>query len=134
MKKNKNVKNNQVISKYYLNKYKEPIKPTDINLVDMLRLSINKFCINGNVGDIFINSNKEFSKVYNLNNSVQRMVVNRELSELLLKFRAHNEYSVVGVLGFLVNNGTNEDWLKSLNRFVIPVMCEHSMFKVGDMK
>jgi hypothetical protein len=70
--------------------------------------------------DVFI-SNRDIISIIPLNPISQRVIINRWFNAELLKYRSRvDDLDVVTVLRYVIDDGTIDDWLESMQVIVIP--------------
>jgi len=109
--------------------YNRPLGPTDVNYVDLIASYIGG---KNNHSDAMIFKNSiDIQNVTKLNQMVQRVVINRYLTNKLLIFRTRSNVNINGILPLLANDGLNEDWLTVVREFVIPFIKDHRVLQLA---
>ncbi len=76
--------------------------------------------------DSFI-SNKEFNNIHDMDNAMQRGLVNRVLISKLLIYRSKNDVSVNDAIYCLVPDGTDTTWMNVLKLVIIPFLKKNNI-------
>jgi len=63
---------------------------------------------------------KDILIIKDLNPISQRVIINKYFSTSLFKIRHNNNIRIANLLTFLVNDGTETDWLKIMENIFIP--------------
>jgi hypothetical protein len=119
--------NNEVISINPMDIYNRPRQLDDINLVSILGINIS--ALGGD--DVLPSFNNEMVGlgIVNANPVVQRILLNRYLTNKLLIFRSVKGVNVTEVLPFMVSDGYVEDWLSLMKEIVLPFIITNGVLK-----
>ena len=104
------------------------VKPKgDINLV----MEITRVLLETMGEDVakYFNMNGGISFVFNKHSLLQRIVISRYFTNLLVRFRSYVEIEgILTTIRYIKVNGTHQEWFNTLVREVLPFMLQHRIF------
>lgn len=104
------------------------VKPKgDINLV----MEVTRVLLETMGEDIakYFNMNGGISFVFNKHSLLQRIVISRYFTNLLVRFRSYVEIEgILTTIRYIKVNGTHQEWFNTLVREVLPFMLQHRIF------
>lgn len=104
------------------------VKPKgDINLV----MEVTRVLLETMGEDVakYFNMNGGISFVYNKHSLLQRIVISRYFTNLLVRFRSYVEIEgILTTIRYIKVNGTHQEWFNTLIREVLPFMLQHRIF------
>jgi len=105
--------------------YNEPRASGDINLVKLIADHIAT--TNKDHSKKFLN-NPDIKSIYNKNQVVQRIIINRLFITELLVYRSVSGNIINNVLPFIANDGYIEDWVTLMKEIVLPYFITNNIF------
>lgn len=111
-----------------ITKYFQPAEANDGNLVDITANLLEEY-IDTNAKTYFL-SDPEIIGIRSLTSQVQRFMINKYFSRLLLKYRAAYNIRVDGVITMLADDGYAEDWITINKHFLFPFLRDHKIFEI----
>ena len=104
------------------------VKPKgDINLV----MEVTRVLLETMGEDVakYFNMNGGISFVVNKHSLLQRIVISRYFTNLLVRFRSYVEIEgILTTIRYIKVNGTHQEWFNTLVREVLPFMLQHRIF------
>ena len=104
------------------------VKPKgDINLV----MEVTRVLLETMGEDVakYFNMNGGISFVFNKHSLLQRIVISRYFTNLLVRFRSYVEIEgILTTIRYIKVNGTHQEWFNTLVREVLPFMLQHRIF------
>lgn len=104
------------------------VKPEgDINLV----MEVTRVLLETMGEDVakYFNMNGGISFVVNKHSLLQRIVISRYFTNLLVRFRSYVEIEgILTTIRYIKVNGTHQEWFNTLVREVLPFMLQHRIF------
>lgn len=77
----------------------------------------------------YFNMNGGISFVFNKHSLLQRIVISRYFTNLLVRFRSYVEIEgILTTIRYIKVNGTHQEWFNTLVREVLPFMLQHRIF------
>ena len=116
--------NNPAMAEY--NKQRED---NDFNMVFLVAKHLEVDLGNKAAADLFLNDPMIISVKDKVNN-VQRVMINRYFTNLLLMFRATIAVNVTDVIYYLVSDGYIEDWFTLFRTYIIPFLKTKNVYSV----
>lgn len=104
------------------------VKPKgDINLV----MEVTRVLLETMGEDVakYFNMNGGISFVFNKHSLLQRIVISRYFTNLLVRFRSYVEIEgILTTIRYIKVSGTHQEWFNTLVREVLPFMLQHRIF------
>jgi len=116
--------NNPAMAEY--NKQRED---NDFNMVFLVAKHLEVDLGNKAAADLFLNDPMIISVKDKVSN-VQRVMINRYFTNLLLMFRATIAVNVTDVIYYLVSDGYIEDWFTLFRTYIIPFLKTKNVYSV----
>ena len=107
--------------------YNIPRQPGDLNLVDLLVSHMDTIDTSKKISKLFLN-NSDIKSIYNKNQVVQRLIINRIFITELLVYRSTSGKVINNVLPFIANDGYIEDWVTLMKEIVLPFFITNNIF------
>lgn len=108
--------------------YDAPRDSLDENLVYIVYNFLDKL-VGRQEAEIF-KMDPSIAEVYDRKPEIQRIIINRFFSNLLLKYRSMDNTRVVDAVIMLPNDGTVSDWLQVYNYVLYPFLKNKKIFEI----
>ena len=108
--------------------YDAPRDALDENLVYIVYNFLYKL-VGHQEAEIF-KMDPSIAEVYDKKPEIQRIIINRFFSNLLLKYRSMDNTRVVDAVIMLPNDGTVSDWLQVYNYVLYPFLKNKKIFEI----
>ena len=105
--------------------YNAPRAPGDLNLVTLIADHIATK--NKDYSKRFLN-NPDIKSIYDKNQVVQRIIINRLFITELLVYRSVSGNIINNVLPFIANDGYIEDWVTLMKEIILPYFITNNIF------
>ena len=109
--------------------YNKQREDNDFNMVFLVAKHLEVDLGNKAAADLFLNDPMIISVKDKVSN-VQRVMINRYFTNLLLMFRATIAVNVTDVIYYLVSDGYIEDWFTLFRTYIIPFLKTKNVYSV----
>lgn len=113
-----------------MDEYNKPRDPSDYDMVFLVAKHLEEELNNKNAGNLF-RGDPIIASVVSKTSNVQRVMINRYFTNLLLVFRSKKDVNVTDVLFYLVSDGYVEDWFTLFRTYVIPFLNTNNVYEVA---
>ena len=102
-----------------------PLKPGETNLVTLIASYFEYY--KDEVGEVLFLNDPAVIGVLQLNNNVQRVIINKYLNTSLLTYRAISGREVWNIIPYAANDGYIEDWVTVMKDILIPYFAQNKV-------